>query len=264
MTEELPTQQRPSARPQERRKALGKEILMDTNRRAALSAGVLFITATAASVSATTLSQPVLNHSDYLTRVSANANQVTGAALFDFLAAAASAGIAISLYPVLKRWNVGLALGSVVFRTVEAVMYIAGLLTLLSLPTLGQQFTRAASADRVSYQAIGDSLLNVRDQAILAGVLAFSLGALMYYYLFYRSRLVPRWLSGWGIAAIILMIVACLLAWFSHNPVTTYTILALPIGVQEMVLAVWLIAKGFNSAALQSRTGSRVSAAVAG
>jgi len=237
---------------------------MDANRRAALSAGVLFITATAASVSATALSRPLLNHSDYLTRVTANANQAAGAALLDFLAAAASAGIAISLYPILKGWNVGLALGSVVFRTVEAVMYVAGLVTLLSLPALGQPFSRAASADRASYQAIGDSLLNARDQVILAGVLALSLGALMYYYLFYRSRLVPRWLSGWGIAAIILMIVACLLAWFSHNPVTSYTILALPIGVQELVLAVWLIAKGFNAAALQSRTASRVRAAVAG
>ena len=237
---------------------------IDANRRAALSAGVLFIAATAASVSATALSQPFLTHSDYLTRVTANANQVAGAALLDFLAAAASAGVAISLYPVLKGWNVGLSLGSVVFRTVEAVMYIAGLVTLLSLPALGQQFSRAASADRASYQAIGDSLLNAREEVILAGVLAFSLGALLYYYLFYRSRLVPRWLSGWGIAAIILMIVACLLAWFSHNPVTTYTILALPIGVQEMVLAVWLIASGFNSAALQSRTAARVSAAVAG
>ncbi len=135
---------------------------MDANRRAALSAGVLFIIATAASVSAATLSQPVLNHSDYLTRVTANANQVTGAALLDLLAAAASAGIAISLYPILKGWNVSLALGSVVFRTVAAVMYIAGLVTLLSLPALGQQFTRAASADRASYQAIGDSLLTVR------------------------------------------------------------------------------------------------------
>ena len=68
----------------------------------------------------------------------------------------------------------------------------------------------------------------------------------MYYYLFYRSRLIPRWLSGWGAAAIILAIAACLVALFRHNPLTAYTILLVPIGVQEMVLAVWLIAKGFS------------------
>jgi hypothetical protein len=237
---------------------------MDADRRTALSAGVLFIIATAASVSATTLLQPVLNRSDYLTRISTHGSLVAGGALLEFLAAGASAGVAISLYPVLKNWNVGLALGSVVFRTIEAVMYIASLVSLLSLSLLTQQLTGAGSAERAAFHTIGDSFLHVRQEAGLVGVLAFSVGALMYYYLFYRSRLVPRWLSGWGIAGIILMIVACLLAWFSHRSVSDYTILALPIGVQEMVLAVWLIARGFSLPALQSMASSRVGTAAIG
>ena len=72
----------------------------------------------------------------------------------------------------------------------------------------------------------------------------------MYYAIFYRSRLIPRWLSGWGIVGVILMLVACLSALFTRNPVTSYVILALPIAVQEMVLAGWLIARGFNPSAL--------------
>jgi hypothetical protein len=123
---------------------------------------------------------------------------VAGGALLEFLAAGASAGIAISLYPVLKKWNGALALGSVVFRTIEAVMYIASLVSLLSLSMLSQELVGAGSTERASFQAIGDSFLNVREEAGLVGVLAFSVGALLYYYLFYRSRLVPRWLSSWG------------------------------------------------------------------
>ena len=180
---------------------MGSKIGMDSNRRAALSAGVLFITATVTSVVGTSLSRPFVNDPDYLTRVSAHANQVTAGALFELIAAAASVGIAISLYPVLKRWGAGLALGSVVFRTMEALMYTVGVVGLLSVLRLGQQFTTAAVADRAAFKMIGDSLLEVRDQASLAGVLAFSLGALLYYYLFYQSGLVPRWLSGWGLVA---------------------------------------------------------------
>jgi Domain of unknown function (DUF4386) len=237
---------------------------MDTNRRTALSAGALFIMATAAALSATALSQPVLDHPDYLTRLTTGAGQVNGAALSQFVAAVASAGIAISLYPVLRRWNVGLALGSVVFRTIEAVLYIAGLVSMLTLVDLSRQFTDATPAARLSLQAIGDSLLSLRQEAGVAAVLAFSLGALMYYYLFYRSRLIPRWLSGWGIVAIVLMAVACVLAWFSHQPITGYVFLAAPIGVQEMVLALWLIARGFSPDALESPTLARISPAVAG
>ena len=156
------------------------------------------------------------------------------------------------MYPVLKEWNAGLALGSVVFRTIEAAFYMVGVVCLLSLLTLGQQFTTAGAADRTSLQAIGDLLVSVRDHAALVAVFAFCLGAFMYYYLFFQSRLIPRWLSGFGIVAIILMMAACVLSLFSGNRITSYIPLAVPIFLQEMVLAVWLIVKGFNPSAVAS------------
>jgi hypothetical protein len=85
----------------------------------------------------------------------------------------------------------------------------------------------------------------------------------MYYSVLYRADLVPRWLSGWGIAAIILTMAACLLAWFSRTPLTPYTMVLLPIAIQEMVLAIWLIVKGFSPSALQSAVGLRGSLAMA-
>jgi hypothetical protein len=235
---------------------------MDTNRRTALTAGVLFIIATVADVLGTRLSAPVLGEHDYLTRIATNANAVTVGALLEFIAAGACAGIAISLYPVLKKWSAGLALGAVVFRTIEAIMYMVGVASLLSVLALSHQFTSAGASDRASLQAIANSLLAVRQQVIVPAVFAFGLGALMYYYLFYRSRLIPRWLSGWGIAAIILMLATCLVAWFTQTSLTTYAIAVLPIAVQEMVLALWLILKGFRSSALQSRSSATPSRSV--
>ena len=233
-----------------------REIRVDSNRRTALTTGVLFTIATVTALAAAAL-KPDLKGAAYLTKVSGHSNLVTGGAFFYLIAAFTSVGIAISLYPVLKKWNAGLALGSVVFRTIEAVMYIAAVVSLLSLLTLSQQFAHAGAADRASFQAIGDSLLSVGAHATLAAVFAFSLGTFMYNYLFCQSRLIPRWLSGWGIAASILMFTACLLALFSDNDVTGYALLILPIAVQEMVLAVWLIVKGFSSSALQSIPASQ-------
>jgi hypothetical protein len=233
---------------------------MDSNRKTALAAGLLFIAATAASLLGTAI-EPALTGTDYLTRISENMTRVSGGGLLELIAAGTSAGIAISLYPVLKRWSGTLALGAVVFRAIEAVMYTLGAVSMLSLLKVAQQFTPAAGANRAWLQAIGDSLVGVRQEAILAGVFAFAVGALMYYYAFFRSRLLPRWLSGWGIAGELLMLVACLSALFSRNPVTSYTILILPIAAQEIVMAVWLIARGFSSAGIEPGTIARVRAA---
>jgi hypothetical protein len=220
---------------------------MDSNRRTALIAGTLLITGTAAILLGTAIAQPVVTGTGYLARISENMTRVSAGGLLELIAAGASAGIAISLYPVLKRWSGTLAIGAVVFRAIEAVMYTVGAVSMLALLSVAHAFTQVAGADRGSLQAIGDSLLALRKESILAGVFAFALAGLMYYSVFYRSRLIPRWLSAWGITAELLMLVACLSALFTRNPVTSYTILVLPIAVQEMVMAVWLIATGFRS-----------------
>lgn len=226
---------------------------MKSTRKIAVITGVMFIIATVVHLLASPL-VPVLTGADYLSRFSAQTNQVAAGALLYLIAHFASAGIAVVMYPVLKQWNAGLALGSVVFRTIEAVFYMVGLVCLLSLLTLGQQFTSALAADRASLQAIGNVLVSVRDHASLLAVFAFCLGACMYYTLFFQSRLIPRWLSGFGIVAIVLLLAACVLALFSGNRVTSYIPLAAPLGVQELVLAVWLIVKGFNPSVIASKS----------
>ena len=103
------------------------------------------------------------------------------------------------------------------------------------------------------FQTLGHLLLTIKDLAgFVFGVLAFGVGALMYYYIFYQTKLIPRWLSVWGLVAIVALLAAALLTVFDGEPFSvsgSLIILALPIALQEMVMAIWLIAKGFNSPA---------------
>jgi hypothetical protein len=231
---------------------------VNSARRISIATGALFIVATIAALAASAL-EPALTGTDYLTRVANHPDRLAGAALLYLIAAGTSVGIAIALYPLLRKVNAALALGSVVFRTIEAVCYTAAVVGLLSILTLGQQLATAPADNRAPIHAIADSLRSTRDHFTLAGVFAFCVGALMYYTLFYRSRLVPRWLSGWGMAGALLMMTACLLALFSNSPVTGYTLLILPIAVQEMVFAVWLLVKGFSPSLLAPRASAESS-----
>jgi hypothetical protein len=224
------------------------------DRKIAIIAGMLFIIATAASLLGSSFTGSILAAPDDLARISSNGNQMMVGALLSFLAAAASSGIAISLYPLLKKYNEGLALGSVGFRLIEGVFYITGAICLLSVFIVSQQFVNTGDQGAFYFQTLGHLLLTARDVAgFVFGVIAFCLGALMYYYVFYRSNLIPRWLSVWGLIAIGLLFSAVLITLFDGEPYSisgNLIFLALPIALQEMVLAVWLIAKGFNPSAI--------------
>jgi hypothetical protein len=230
-----------------------------SSRRTAIATGVLFVVATATDLLATAVLQPLLTGSGYLGALAEDPARVSVGALLEFVAAGTCAGIAIALYPVLKRFAAGFAMGSVVFRAIEGVMYTVATLSLLSLLAIAQSAAAAAGPDRPGFQTIGDSFVALREVAVNAGVGAFVVGALLYYVVMFRSRLVPRWLSAWGIGAELLLAVACLAALFNHVSVTSYALLALPIAVQEMVLAAWLITKGFSTSALAGAAADRES-----
>ncbi|HEY5275290.1 MAG TPA: DUF4386 domain-containing protein [Coriobacteriia bacterium] len=228
---------------------------MNTNRRIAVATGVLFIIATVADViSRAVFLQPILGAPDYLTRISANEGQVLLGALFLLIGAVAASGIAIAMYPVLRTQNEALALGSVGFRLIEGAFYLGIVVCLLVLVTVSRESANAGTSAPSIYEAPAALVMAARDSLGQVAVLAFGLGGLMYYWVFYRSRLVPRWLSAWGLLAVASVVVSILLVMFglveSFSP--PQIVLALPILVQEMVLAVWLIAKGFNPPAVAS------------
>jgi hypothetical protein len=218
---------------------------VDSARRTSIATGALLILATIAALAAAGL-EPGLTGPDYLTGVADQPNRLAAAALLYFIAAGTSVAVAIALYPLLTKINATVALAAVVFRTIEAVFYAIAVVSLLSILPLGQQLATTPADSRAPIQAVADALLSMREHSNLAAVLAFSVAALLYYSLFHRARLVPRWLSVWGIAAALLILTASLLALFSDNAVTGYTLLILPIAVQEMVLAGWLLVKGFT------------------
>jgi hypothetical protein len=222
---------------------------MESNRKAAVAAGVLFIVATVAGVlSRVAFLTPVLGFADPLAAVSANGTRVVLGALLLVLGAAAAAGIAIAMYPAMRRHGEALALGSVGFRLIESTFYLGIVVCLLILVAMGE---KAASSDGPVAFAVPVALVLAAREALgQVSVLAFAVGATMYSWLFYRSRLVPRWLSAWGLVAIaslavsVVLVIAGVIEVMSQPQV----LLALPIGVQEMVLAGWLIAKGFRPA----------------
>jgi hypothetical protein len=222
---------------------------METYRKSAVAAGVLFIVATVADVlSRVAFLTPVLGLPDPLAALSANGNRVTLGALLLVVGAVAAAGIAIAMYPVLRRHGEAMALGSVGFRLIEGTFYLGIVVCLLILVTIGEE--AVSSGDPAAFAGPAALVLAAKEALGQVGVLAFALGATMYYWLFFRSRLIPRWLSAWGILAIASLVISMVLAISGViEPMSQPQILlAAPIGVQEMVLAGWLIAKGFRLA----------------
>lgn len=228
---------------------------MNTYRKTAVAVGILFLVCTAASILSFPLTGSILEDQDYLVKLSLNATSVTIGALIEFIWAAAGAGIAIGLYPLLKKYNEALALGSVGFRVVEGVVVLIGTLSLLSLLTLSQEFIAVGVSGAATFQTTGTLLLALRDwQLHVISGLAFSLGALMYYVVFYQSKLIPQWLSGWGVLGAALSVTATVMASFTQDfgMESVHTYLSIPIGVNELVLAMWLLMKGFNPSAIAS------------
>lgn len=196
-----------------------------------------------------------LDASDYLIKVSENESRIIISALLLFVAEVACAGIAVSMYPTLRRYKEGLALGSVCFRMIEAVFGIFCVICIISLLPLSREFMKAGAPDSSHFQTIGAIIMNLRGWVQdVPMLLSWCIRALMYYYIFFRTKLIPRWLTIWGVISVTLCIVSSLLVMFRAIDSFGFIQVAMntPIGLQEMVLAVWLIVKGFDREAIAS------------
>ncbi len=229
-----------------------KANLRGTDRKTAAVVGVLFILGTVPALLSLPLALNTVSAPDHLTAISTNEGQMILFTAVKFFMGMACAGIGLALYPILKKYHEGLAFGAAGFRVIEGGVDVVGALLYVVLLALSSEFVKAGGPQS-SYFQTADVLINTgiswfRDVAML---LTFAIGALMYYVVFYQYRLVPRWLTVWGLVGIIFTIISALLVMFDLIPPagTIQIILNLVILPQELVLAVWLITKRVNPSA---------------
>ena len=227
----------------------------ESDRNITIWAGVFYIIATVAPILAyffiRFLEGGVTGESilDSLVQIAVNERQVIVGMLIELTYALAVVGIISTLFPILKRHNEALALGFFSLRFMEAISMMIHSLSLLSLLTLSQEYAAAGFPDAPYFQTAGTSFLAAREWTFLVGSgIVWSLSALILNALLYQHQLLPRWISGWGLIGAGLSLAAYSLQFFNiHLPEVVY----LPIGVQEMVFAGWLIIRGFNTQAQQ-------------
>lgn len=222
---------------------------MNTYRKTSIIVGVLFIVGTISGITSALFTNSYLQASNYLVELSANETQIILGSFFIWLMGFSLAFVPLFMYPIFKKENDVLAIGYVVFRgAIETVTYILTGVCMLLLLNLSQEYINTEVPNQLNYQNLGTAILKVRELFTLSSIFVFSLGGLMFYVLLFQSKLIPRWLSIWGVIAIVLHLATGLLILFSLQSETSTlnTIMNFPIFLQEMVMAVWLILKGFN------------------
>ena len=220
---------------------------MNSDRTTARVVGVLFIAATVASILGSVALGAVLDGPDYLAGVAAQEGRVILAVLLFLVAASSAFATAFLLFPILRRHAEGLAAGYVGLRAFENVLYVAGAVGLLMMVTVSQ--SGAATSGSADLALLGTALLALHDWSVLIGTLIFAgLGSVTLNYVLYRSRIVPRWLSLWGLIGAPLIVVYGVLGilGFATDLGSPFMLLAMPLAVQEMVFAGWLIVRGFE------------------
>ncbi|GGI16425.1 DUF4386 domain-containing protein [Gottfriedia solisilvae] len=226
---------------------------MNSYRKSAKIVGVLFLLAAVTAIIGLKLYDPILKDPDYLIKGSEHANQVVLGALMELLLVVSAVGTATTMFPILRKYNETIALWHVSFRFLEAIIITVGVISVLSLLTLSREFVAAGASEIAAYQTSGILLKAVHDWTFMLGPL-FMLGinTLMYSYIFYQSNLVPRFISCLGITGAIVVFIYSLLVMFGFIQQISVlgAIMALPVAANEIILAIWLIVKGFNESAL--------------
>jgi hypothetical protein len=228
-----------------------ENIIMIDYQKSARMVGILFIIGTVSGILSTNMIS-ILDAPDYLVKFSENQTSVVLGVLAVLVMGISLSMMSVVLYPILKKYNESLALGAVIFRGVlEMASYLGVAISWLLLLSLGKSYVLAGSPATSEFQLMGDTLKNLEfvNGSMALGGIVFSIGAIIIYYVFLKIKLLPSWLSIWGLAGGILYLATPIIMMFGFE----FEFLQYILGVQEMVMAVWLIVKGFNKSEVRSQ-----------
>jgi hypothetical protein len=228
---------------------------MNTYRKTAVIIGILFIIGTVSGVLAGAFTAPIRAGTTYPLNVDASETQWIIGWLLVLLMGLSLAMVPVLLYPILRKYNEVLALGGILFRGVfEAICEMLLVICMFLLLTVSEIHGNSVAA---GVQALGTTLIAAGEWIQIIGGIVFSVGTLMIFTQFFQTRLIPRWLSGWGIIGAVLYFISKMASMFGPlhiAPLIESGIgrLMIPTAIQEMVFALWMIVKGFNPSAISA------------
>lgn len=232
---------------------------MKTYRFNSLMAGLLYLMGTIFGIAsaifggelmASLVQGDSLIGSNLLDLVVADSSKLILGSLFVLLMGISLVAMTIFLYPIFKKDSEELALGMLLFRgAMEGTWYFVTTASFLALVAMGSVYA-LDGANLIVLSAVGKVVYNFQDLLGTIGTMMFLIGATFLYISFYRTRLIPRWMSIWGLIGVIPYLAYALLHLFGiDNGIGLY--LQMPLAIQEMIMALWLIIKGFNQLELK-------------
>jgi hypothetical protein len=218
---------------------------MDSMRKTALVAGILYLLTFLSSIPAVFLQSPVLDDPNFIIS-SVSTNQVRLGALFDIVNSLTAIGTAVALYAVIKRQNQGFAIGFVSSRLFEGTILMIGVISILSIVTLQQPGATGAEASLLT--TVQQTLVTVRNWTFVLGTGVPALNAVMLGWIMYKSRLVPRAIPVIGLIGAPLFtswIIGYILG-VAEPGTAWHGIGVAPIFIWELSLGLWMTFKGFR------------------
>jgi len=223
---------------------------MNQSKKIAKIAGILFLTVNFTSLLGGGLIESIIDAPNYLAIISAKATQITIGFYLELINGIAVVGLAAMLFPILKKHNEYLSRAFIVFRIIESIFCIVSSIIPILLLLLIKEVVKSGGLNDPYIQTLGNLLIAARSfmTSLLIPVF-FCLGALLFYNISYQSKLIPRYISVWGIIGVVLILIVNL----AKIDISIGLFLALPIILNELFLGIWLIVKGFNTSPTDSR-----------
>ena len=242
---------------------------MNTYRTIAKIVGLLFVAGMVIGVAGNVLILSIFGAPDPLSNVSANSMLVAVAAFLWLMTVVGDAAHGVLMVPILKQHNERIAIGYLAARIVDAVFIAVMVLFILLQIPLASEYLKAGASDTSYLQALSTMFVEVNLYAYHIAMFTLGIAGLLLCYTFYRAKLVPRLVAVWGLVGYATILCGSVLEVLGFNLLSIH---AIPGGLWELFIGVWLIVKGFNPSAFASEsanlddddwTGVRQPAAVA-
>ena len=222
---------------------------MINTRKAEKIIGYLFLIAMFSSLFGGGMMEEIATEQNILKYISTNIIKINLGVFFEIVNALCVVGIAVLLYQFLYRINKTSASAYIGFRIIESIFCLTAAFIPLIIGISGTNYLNSGSPVTSEIKILANAVLNIR--SVIAGFyipVFFCLGAFVFYYLLFQSKLLPRFISVWGFLGAALILILNLI----DVEETVKMVLALPIILNEIFLGFWLIIKGFDTQILNS------------